>query len=261
MNILVGADPELFVKDGEQFISGIGLVGGTKDNPQAMGCGAVQMDNVLLEYNIPPARSADEFVTYNSQMMAVLEQYIYPRKLVAVGSHEYSLDYLESLGPVAMTLGCEPDLNVWTRRFNPRPNARQGLRSGAGHIHVSFENRDRDVLARLVQIMDAHLGLPSVLMDSDTTRRNLYGKAGSFRFTDYGGVEYRVLSNFWLRSQAEMRWAYNSTIKSVNLLSNEEYYLQVMCHGTDIQAAINNSDGALAHSLMQELNVGAVSNG
>jgi hypothetical protein len=41
-------------------------------------------------------------------------------------------------------------------------------------------------------------------------RRELYGKAGAFRPKPYG-VEYRVLSNRWLNSEALIRWVYNQS--------------------------------------------------
>ena len=47
--------------------------------------------------------------------------------------------------------------------------------------------------------MDYTLGLDSLLLDSDTRRRSMYGRAGSFRFKEYG-IEYRTLSNFWIKN-------------------------------------------------------------
>ncbi len=44
----IGCDPEVFITDEKgEIISGIGLIGGTKEDPRGVNCGAVQEDNVL----------------------------------------------------------------------------------------------------------------------------------------------------------------------------------------------------------------------
>ena len=71
--ITLGADPELFFKRGDQFISAIGKVGGSKARPRKIGNGfAVQEDNVSVEYNIPPG-DADNFVVSNMYMLGYLK--------------------------------------------------------------------------------------------------------------------------------------------------------------------------------------------
>lgn len=83
------------------------------------------------------------------------------------------------------------------------------FRSCGGHIHLGYvEGSGNDFLldpwgkAHTVRTMDAVLGIISVLLDNSPKaikRRELYGKASCHRPTEYG-VEYRVLSNFWLKS-------------------------------------------------------------
>jgi hypothetical protein len=105
--------------------------------------------------------------------------------------------------PRAHVFGCEPDFNVWTLKPNPRPRATNpNLRSAGGHVHVAFKgsNVDKVILGRK---LDMFLGLWSVINDTDTARKELYGKAGAVRFKPYG-LEYRVLSNFWLKSDSNM---------------------------------------------------------
>ncbi len=70
---------------------------------------------------------------------------------------------------------------------------------------------------QLVKQLDYFLGIPSLLLDKDEERRHLYGKAGAFRPKPYG-VEYRVLSNFWLKSPELMRWVYNTTHLAISEL-------------------------------------------
>ncbi|MOA35237.1 hypothetical protein D3C78_1566850 [compost metagenome] len=63
--------------------------------------------------------------------------------------------------------------------------------------------------------LDYYLGLGSLLYDPDVKRRTMYGAAGAFRPKPYG-VEYRVLSNAWLKSEELMGWVYRMTIKGIN---------------------------------------------
>ena len=62
MEILVGCDPEVFVKKNNQFVSAHGLIRGDKKNPFPVKDGAVQVDGMALEFNINPAHSENEFV-------------------------------------------------------------------------------------------------------------------------------------------------------------------------------------------------------
>lgn len=64
-NVKIGADPEMFLysPDKECFIPVCGLVGGTKEEPLLITNEghALQEDNVMLEFCIPPSTTVDEF--------------------------------------------------------------------------------------------------------------------------------------------------------------------------------------------------------
>jgi len=49
----------------------------------------------------------------------------------------------------------------------------------------------------------------SLSWDNDDRRRELYGKPGSFRPKPYG-VEYRVLSNMWLKSISTQKFVFDA---------------------------------------------------
>jgi hypothetical protein len=66
----------------------------------------------------------------------------------------------------------------------------------------------------LAKQLDYYLGIPSLIYDDGVKRRTLYGAPGAFRPKPYG-MEYRVLSNAWLRSEGLMRWVFNTTNKAV----------------------------------------------
>ena len=77
--ILIGADPEVFLKNPEgQYISAIGRFKGTKNQPvpvRSLGKGyAVQVDNVLLEYNVPAATNGTKWVASHTSMLEHLRK-------------------------------------------------------------------------------------------------------------------------------------------------------------------------------------------
>ena len=83
-----------------------------------------------------------------------------------------------------------------------------------GHIHVGYDNHDIEYSANIIKAMDLFLGVPSVIIDKDTKRKLLYGKAGAFRPQPWG-CEYRVLSNFWIFDRELRKWAFNSTLTAL----------------------------------------------
>ena len=199
---MIGSDPELFLKNADgKYISAIGIVGGNKNYPKPvkeLGKGFfVQEDNVLLEFNTPPARSSNKWVDNHSIMLTHLNKTLEAKglKIAIDASAEMPVDQLQD--PRAHVFGCDPDFNVWTLKPNPRPHSdNPNLRSAGGHVHVAYKgtNVNKILLGRK---LDLFLGLWSVIHDPDTRRRELYGKAGAIRFKPYG-IEYRTLSNFWL---------------------------------------------------------------
>ena len=248
--VLVGADPELFLTDmnSKRFISSIGKFGGTKHKPKSIGSGClIQEDNVAVEFNIPPSKSEEEFVKHIEYSLATLADRA--RKmdlnLSFTATANFDDDQLEH--PKAKEFGCEPDYNAWTQMRNPRPKAIDySLRSCGGHIHVGCHEFDPFEMART---MDLFLGVPSITLDPNSKRRELYGQAGACRRKPYG-VEYRVLSNFWLRTHAEIAWVFKQTQRSIEFLRIGNR-LNVD-DGIMIQESINTSNISLANKLMEK---------
>ena len=55
------------------------------------------------------------------------------------------------------------------------------------HIHLGCDGgMDIEQIISFVKYFDQYVVLPSILVDTDTRRRSLYGKAGCFRRTSYG---------------------------------------------------------------------------
>ena len=218
--ILVGADPELFMRNPNNgdFVSAHDRIPGTKYEPFKVPNGAIQVDGTALEFNIDPAETAKQFVHNIKSVRATLESYVPGFNVVAEPVANYDPDYwIFDVPAEAQTLGCDPDFNGWTQEMNPRPEpGGKPFRTASGHVHIGW-GQDFDVFdkehyllcCKMARQMDYYLGVHSLLWDKDNTRRELYGKAGAFRPKPYG-MEYRVLSNRWLDSDELMNWVYNS---------------------------------------------------
>lgn len=247
----LGADPEVFLVDNTgKHISAIGFINADKwhplqipDMPQGF---TLQEDNVTLEYGIPPASSADEFVAHIQAVMERSKQWIPGLKFSNLSCTIFERDQMKH--PAAHIFGCEPDFNAWTGETNMPPHPPHPfMRSAGGHVHVET-NKDP---AHVVRMMDLYLGVPSVLMDNGDERRKMYGKPGAHRVKSYG-PEYRVLSNFWIMKEKYIRWVWDQTARAlhskVDVSSLADY----------IDIAIGKGDKTMAEALVNEYNLQVV---
>jgi hypothetical protein len=214
-----GCDPELFIldKEGKPYPAA-GLIPGTKEEPFKVQYGAVQVDGMAAEFNIEPAK---DFTEFNRNIAAVISQL---EKMLPEGftlSNQSSVRFdpavFDAAPDIAKELGCSPDFNAWTGEVNPPPSDPDDpyLRCLGGHVHLGWtkdQNLDdpqhvmncRDVVRQL----DWYLGAWSLRFDDDPARRKLYGRAGACRYKDYG-VEYRVLSPFWVLTRERRMAVWN----------------------------------------------------
>lgn len=249
----VGCDPEVFVADGSGIIPGIGLIGGSKHEPMQVDKGALQEDNVLAEFNIIPAATEDDFVTNINHVMQQLMYRIAPLEMRILSSHRFDKEVLEKAGPKAMEFGCDVDYNAWSMQPNRRPDPTTNLRTAGGHVHVSFDSDDETMAYKVGAMMDYYLGVPSVLLDSDQERRQMYGKAGAIRPKDYG-VEYRTLSNFWLQSDKLMRWVFRNAKEAVENVDHV-FNFRKLFPADDVQNVINTGNTRRAEKIITSLNI------
>lgn len=252
-NVTVGADPEVFLVNHEgKYISGVGKIGGTKAHPKPISAlgHCVQEDNVAIEYNIPPAKTKAEFVLANTFVLKYLDVKMKKLGLSLKLDASALFEETELQTPQAMTFGCEPDYNAWTEDYNPPPRVEEDtylLRSCGGHVHVGFSEPNTEKQVALIKAMDIYLGIPSLFMDKDSRRRKLYGKAGACRLKSYG-VEYRTLSNFWLRSDQHIAWVWDRTMKAIDFVNAGKQIPKP--HAKQVQEIINTADLAQAVSFM-----------
>lgn len=244
----LGCDPETFLVDKNgKPISAIGYIKADKWNPMQipdMPKGfTLQEDNVSLEYGIPPAASAQEFIGSINAVMQKSLDYLPELSFSKLSCIIFPEDQMEH--PLAHIFGCEPDFDAWADKENRKPEPPHPfMRSAGGHIHVETEKDGKSV----VRLMDLFLGVPSVLMDTGEDRKKLYGKAGAHRIKPYG-VEYRTLSNFWIFSDRLIQWAWDNTQRAV------ESELDVSVYADRILQAINGNDKVVAKQLVEEFNL------
>ncbi len=258
--IKVGADPEFFLQVGDTFIPSTDIIGGTKKLPipiPGLPEGfTMQEDNIMGEFNIPPADNATQF-SHSIELALNAIQGVLPKetKIVIQPSALFRPKFIRKRA--AKVFGCDPDTNAWTEvenTFTPAPDPT--LRCCGGHIHIGLpsELMDRDSRFKIIRISDVLLGLPSIVVDTDTRRRQMYGKAGSFRFKDYG-VEYRTLSNFWTKTPNLREWAFNSAQSAVDAVLDTDFVADVESNKDQIIHAINEQDATAAERLCNHFNV------
>lgn len=253
--ILLGCDPEVFVKQNGIFKSAYNLIKGDKKNPQKVDKGAVQVDGMALEFNIDPAASEDEFCINVQHVLAHMTKMVPDYEVVATPVAHFDLDYIRAQPKEAKELGCDPDFNAWAEGLAfPKPDGERPMRTASGHIHVGFtEGEDIEDYGHLqrcwmiVKNLDFYLGLASLEYDTEILRREMYGKAGCYRPKSYG-VEYRTLSNAWLKSESLIRWAFRAAHKGVEETMNGNFLFER--HG-DIQHIINTSDVKAARKIIK----------
>jgi hypothetical protein len=107
-------------------------------------------------------------------------------------------------------------------------------------------------------MFDLLCGIPSVLIDRDpnvANRRKQYGRAGDYRYQPHG-IEYRTLSNFWIKDFKLMhlftglaRTAFLICSSDTNQGTHIMKDLWKLVDQKDVIDAINNSDYKLARDI------------
>lgn len=209
----IGSDPEFFVRriDSGAPTPICGLLGGTKGDPFMVGDYGVQEDNVMAEYNTPPADSPGSFARHvamgRQAVMNRLEE-LYPGTYEPdlTPSRLFPFDKLEH--PQAKMFGCSPDFDGYNMgaanpRFTPEDLSREGgaWRFCGGHVHIGYKHLLTYEMPEYVvaTFADVFLSLPLLDTDKQGPRRQYYGTPGRYRPTKYG-IEYRTLSNRWTYS-------------------------------------------------------------
>ena len=260
----IGSDPEFFIRNSEnnKLVSAVPLIAGTKHAPEVMPSGSlVQHDNVSAEFATPISNTGDELIDAIGKAMAEVRAMLPPRHdIEAIPSAVFDDDQLDT--DAAKEFGCESDYDAWNVRQNPEPSVEDAnFRSCGGHVHVGFVKGsgndfllDFDGKILTVKTMDTFHGIISVVLDHSKeaiARRSLYGAAGCHRPKDYG-VEYRSLSNFWMKSPTLVMLIHSLTEDCLRLIRESLAEDLVKEIGDDvIQDVINDGKVETAKEIIE----------
>lgn len=220
MKLLVGGDPEIFLRDKKtkQFVSVTDFdVPGTKAKPHPVKKGAIQKDGTALEINIDPADNAKDFKDNLATVIQEARSYV-PENIEFVFTPvvDYAKDYYTRIPTLALELGCDPDYNGQTGERNNNPVPIGTMRTASGHITLGwgegFDPMDathfwdcRQMSTRL----NTYFSQFKPLWDKDQRRHQVYGAGAAFRPKPFG-VEFRSLSNAWVGKPVLHEWIFDS---------------------------------------------------
>lgn len=221
--VLIGSDPEVFISNGIEVVSAIPYIPGTKENPHPISNYGhyIQTDNIMAEFCVPPVGIDYPEVMYSNIQFClnyIDKQLPNDLKHHIEASAFISGEYLKD--PLARKFGCDPSYNAWEGgKQNVKPKSKNGLRTCGGHIHIGYLEPSVELNMQIIKTLDLFLGVPSILIDTDENRRKMYGKAGEFRHKQYG-VEYRVLSNFWLKSEEHVEFIFDNIKRALVFIND-----------------------------------------
>jgi hypothetical protein len=259
MKLTIGTDPEVFLYCGGKPVSAHGVIPGTKRRPHKVDGGAVQVDGMALEFNTIPSSTYEGFAISIDKVLGELKKMIpegHDLRFNSVAS--FGAEYIEAQPNEAKALGCDPDFDAYIEGPNDPPDASSSFRTAAGHVHLGWTKGvdpfDPDHFINcciLARQLDWYLGMPSVILDpAGVHRRQLYGKAGTFRPKSYG-MEYRTLSNFWLAKPELIAWVFGSATLAFRVLTVEKRFLdaKVKYNSGYARDLINGAETADAYSI------------
>ena len=268
-SVNLGCDPELFIVNKQGVVVGSErvLLGGLNVGSDS----SIVTDGVQVELHPHPGSCREGLSFRIQQCVLDLDTYIKSRpdlkglRLSFDPMVEVAREELERLSPKAQTLGCQPSLNIYGHKTKEVNGMEYRKRSAAGHIHLGMDMEPFN-LTQLIPLLDLFVANTCVLFDRDPAsreRRQLYGKAGEYRLPSHG-LEYRVLSNFWLRHYSLMSCVFGLARQAVVILYTagrgnadgycvDGYTRMTKDLDTDsLQHAINENDYDVAKGLYEK---------
>ena len=228
----IGADPEFGIKKNGISLPSYMFIDNEKGNPKkiAKGFGVVK-DNLLIEGNIPPAKTKSDFKT-NMHMLISLISTILSKSNASLYFEDiitYAKEFIDTVD--GQSFGCSSYVDAWDLQIKQSPSLHGNKRPIGGHIHIGYKILDKnynnkDINPALARAFDYFLSLPADTVKYCKERRENYGALGSFRDTKYG-FEYRSLGGFFMNIQY-LDWVYEQSMKAIEYVSDPENLKKIM---------------------------------
>jgi hypothetical protein len=216
------------------------------------------IDGVQAEFNVLPNHCRQSFSSNLSVCFRKTAEHIIGKDIVASFAQTVTVDKdeMESLSRESQQFGCAPSKNAYgNTKVAIKDASKYYSRSAGGHVHIGYGGsltvqkvlKNTDIT---VPILDIIVGNTCVLLDRDPgniERRKNYGRAGEFRLPKHG-LEYRTLSNFWLRSYQTMSLVLALVRFAVSVAGDDAVSKELLglVDIEDIAKAINENDAVLA---------------
>lgn len=256
MKITLGCDPEFF------FSRGGRIIGAEKVLPEQgidTPFGKIIIDGIQGELN--PNPSDDPHVLADN----VLNSFRELRKVLSGAELDFSQTVtikkaeMDTLSEKSKQFGCSPSLNTSGGGAIDIDASKYLKRSAGGHIHIGHGGNEeiKSILANtqiIVPLLDIIVGNTCVLIDRDRgniERRKIYGKASEYRLPPHG-LEYRTLSNFWLKDKKTMVYVFELVQRAVNEAGNWDKFFKCV-NMKEIRTAINTNNYKLADKNYQKI--------
>lgn len=174
-------------------------------------------------------------------------------RLTIQGAFELTPEEMSKLSDEDIRFRCSTSLNIYDD-LGEIPDARQyPWRFAGGHIHIGCgAGKTAPTIRAMVRGLDGILGVAGVSLArnfDNPERRRMYGRAGEFRLPKHG-LEYRVLSNFWITSPPIYHLVMELARFAYRL--GESGAFPILYEGTEaeIRDCINGCDVRLAEKLI-----------
>lgn len=269
----LGMDPEFFFFDNKRRVVESRMVLG--GNKLKVSSGDVDSDGVQAELHINP-----EYITscranlsnYIQTIMRGLRDHLHRMEGIQVGVVNSVLippGQFSKMLPESKRLGCLPSYNIYGFKPLGVDGEKYRRRSGGGHIHISHagvvdrgfrdgHGKPTEHAIELVKLLDFIVGNTCVLVDRDPAnalRRRVYGRAGEFRLPRWG-LEYRTLSNFWLKHYQLFSMAFGLAKLAHSVWLSDQRIRTALFERINmsrIEKAINRNDVDLAWQNFEDL--------
>lgn len=255
--ISLGCDPEIFIKRKGVVIGSEKVIKDGQIYTSVGSSNKVIVDGVQAELN-PSANPCRQSLNYNIQacLRALRDSLGKDDEIDFSQIEKVTREELLTLSQKAQTFGCKPSFNIdeTVPKIMELDPMEYLYRSTGGHIHLGASGSPSllkilQTPEQIVPVLDVIVGNTFVLLDrheGNIERRKHYGRAGEYRLPTYG-IEYRTLSNFWLRSDILASLAFGLARQAVAMVYNGlDKELMALVDYEDIVTAINKNDYDLA---------------